>query len=365
MVTYEEALKSKETLYSKIKELSEQISDCKDSSKRYELEHRRKVLRDMYRDACYQLEYLRPVNEKKYKQNTTVMSAQSVTWDFFERSQTTWADIEGVTWTGLTNLDIPDDCNDKTFLTKALHSAMNGLTNAQRECILLYESGLSQDEIAQKRGTHRSTVSRNIRNGMRNLERYIIASLQARTCATEDGFDFLRFAETTEILTERMREYLYLLLTKNIYKIEIAKYLGVGRGSLYVSEKRIENNLSNVEPGIEPPSNGSNIIEKSDWINLPEKEIAERLALTPAAYYKWVCRNELVGGIPRIAYEVLRLNHLTAKEAGKEIGLSAETISRYRKLYAHIDISKIPEPERYYPRKKEKVDIRRLLVEAR
>ena len=363
MTVYEEALAQKVKLRGKLKELRAKLEETGDSRRRMDLEDRRKILRDMYRDACYQAERLRPAQEKRYKGGKTTVNTGAVSWDFFERCGTVWADVDGVAWSALQ--EEAESAGEKNFLLAALRSAMDSLTDAQRDCLLAYESGLTQEEIARRRGTCRATISRNIRRGLKRLENCIVASLQARACAGPDGFDFLRFAETTDVLTERMREYLYLLLTDQVKKIEIARFLRVNRGSLYVSGRRIEANLSTVRPGIPPPPVSGKIVERSEWMGKPEKELAAKLGLSPAAYYRWVCRGETVGGIPRVAYEVLRLGNLPAKEAAERLGMSVETIQRYRRQYAGTDVSGLAEPELYAPRQRETLDIRRLLREAR
>lgn len=364
MTAYEEALAQKGRLCGKLRELRAKLEETRDSCRRMDLEDQRKILRDMYRDACYQAERLRPVQEKRRGAGKkTVIHTGSVSWDFFERCGTVWADVDGTAWSELR--EEAESAGEKNFLLAALRSAMDSLTDAQRDCILAYESGMTQEEIARRRGTCRATISRNIRRGMKRLENCIVASLQARACAGPEGFDFLRFAETTDVLTERMREYLYLLLTDQVKKIEIAQFLRVNRGSLYVSGRRIEANLSTVRPGIPPPPATGKVVERSEWMGRPEKELAVRLGLSPAAYYRWVCRGETVGGLPRIAYEVLRLGGLPAREAAERLGMSVETIQKYRRQYAGVDVSALDEPERYVPRQRETLDLRRLLREAR
>lgn len=364
MISYEEAVADKQRIYDRIKKATALIEETSDSSARMNLRDRLKILRDMYRDACYQVERLRPVQEKRHKAvKKTTVNTGSVSWDFFERCGTVWSDIEGATWSELQ--EAAESAGERNFLLTALRSAMGNLTNAQRECLLAYEAGLTQKEIAQRRGTRKEAVGRNIRRGMKRLENCIVASLQARACAGPEGFDFLRFAETTNVLTERMREYLYLFLTDQVKKTEIARFLRVSRESLYASGRRIEANLSKVEPGIPPPPAIGKVVKRSEWMGRPEKELAERLGLSPAAYYRWACRGETVGGLPRIAYEVLRLGNLSAREAAQRLGMSAGTVKKYRKQYTGVDISGLPEPERYVPRQRETLDVRRLLREAR
>ena len=205
-----------------------------------------------------------------------------------------------------------------------------------------------------------------MRTGLERLERCILAALQAGDCAGPEGFDFLRFAEGTDVLTERQREYLYFLLTDGASMGEIARYLGMERSTMSHGSARVEANLAAVRPGL-AGERAARKVDRSEWADKSEKEIAAMLGLTPAAYYRHCCRGETVGGIPRLAYEVLRLGDIPAAEAARRLGLSAGTVRKYRRQYAGVDVSELDTPERYEPRarRREAPDLRRLLSEGR
>ena len=357
----------KKKLYARMKEVRAAIDNTRSSDERRRQQERLRVLRDMYRDACDQLEAARPAQEKRRRsQHRSALSVGGVGFDFFERCGMVWSDLEGCTWNELQDVVNDGSARDASFLLNALKGGLTALTDNQRECVMaLYARGMGVNDIAAERGVRPSTISRTLRTALERLEAYIVASLRARECLSPKGFDFLRFAESTEVLTERQREYLYFLLTDGASLCEIARFLELEKSTMSRGSGRIEANLSAVKPGL-ASAPASRKVRRGEWAGKSEKEIAAALGISPAVYYRNVCRGETVGGLPRLAYEILRLNGMTAERAAEELGLTAGTVRRYRKKYRGTDVSHIDPPERYTPRKRcqEVPDLRRMLKDA-
>lgn len=343
----------KSKIYTRMKEVRGIIDSATDPDERRKQQERLRILREMYRDACDQLEAARPPQEKRRKtQPRKIFSTDALSWDFFERCGVVWSDIEGRTWSALEDAAEAGTAREAATLLAALRNAIGSLTENQRETVMaLYSRGMTVESLAAERGVNPSTVSRTAKTALRRLERCILASLQAVKCAGPDGFDFLNFAEATNVLTERQREYLYFLLTDGASLGEIARYLDLERSTMSHGSDRLEANLAAVRPGL-GNAKAARKVDKSEWSNKSEKEIAEALGITPAAYYRHCCRNETVGGITRIAYEVLRMGDIPAKEAAQRLGIGVNTVRKYRKRYAGVDVSDWDEPERYTPRKR-------------
>lgn len=89
---------------------------------------------------------------------------------------------------------------------------------------------------------------------------------------TDAGFDFLGFAQATDVLTERQREYLYFLLTDGATMGEIARYLEVGKSTVSRGNRHIEENLSAVSPGL-PAAPAARKVDKREWRGKSEKKI--------------------------------------------------------------------------------------------
>ena len=361
---YEEAIAQKDKLYARLKEVRALLGTLTDADERRRQTERARILREMYNEALEACERLRPTEAKRHKaQPKKTLSADGVGFDFFERCGTAWADIEGYTWTALGQAAQAASGRQAAYLTQALTAAMASLTERQREILLLrYREGLSLTEIGQRLGIHRSSVCRCARQGLQRLEACILASLQARECQEAEGFDFLRFAGRTDVLTDRQREYLYLLLTDGVTLGEIARYLRTETSTISRGSRRIAERLAAVGEGLaERPS--ASRPRREDWAGRPEGEIAAALGLSPAVYYRLVCRGQTVGGLPRLAYEVLRLGDLPAAETARRLGLSEGTVRAYRRRFQGTDVSALPEPKPYTPapRPDRRADLRGIL----
>ena len=359
-----EALEQKKRLYARIKEVRTLVETTADAGERMRQSERLRILREMYRDACGQAEALRPAEEKRRKKppRQTVQTG-AVGFDFFERCGTVWADLEGRTWSELQDIASTGSARQAGFLLQALRSAMGTLTETQLECVMAYYAQKrTMPAIAQERGVRVSTVSRTLKRALEKLERCILASLKARDCVSEAGFDFLGFAQATEVLTERQREYLYFLLTDGATMGEIARYLEVEKSTVSRGNRHIEANLSAVSPGL-PATPAARKVDRREWAGKSEKKIAAMLGISPAVYFRSVCRKETVGGLPRLAYEVLRRRGLSARRAAEELGLTEGTVRRYWKRYEGVELAGAEPPEEYAPapRRRKPADLRRQL----
>ena len=353
---YEEAVAQKDKLYSRIKEVRSLLEHCRSGGERLRQTERLRILRDMYRDACAQVDALRPPQERRRKApKLQTIHTGGVGFDFFERCGTVWADIQEAT------------ARQADFLVQALRRSMAALTPLQLEVIMArYRDGLSLAEIARRRDCQRSTVCRVAKQALKKLERGVLAALQARECAEAEGFDFLRFAEATDVLTERQREYLYYLLSDGVTMAEIGAYLGVDRSSVKRGGDQIAGRLSAVAPAL-PAAPAARRPRREDWEGRSEGEVAAALGIAPAAYYRLACRDKPVGDLPRLAYEVLRLGDLSISQCARHLGMSESSVRAYRRRYRGVDVSALPEPEPYTPapRRRSQADLRGLLSRGR
>lgn len=365
---YEEAVAQKDKLYSRIKEVRSLLEHCRSGGERLRQTERLRILRDMYRDACAQVDALRQPQERRQKApKRQTIHTGTVGFDFFERCGTVWADIQGTTWSELGRQAQEATARQADFLVQALRRSMAALTPLQLEVIMArYRDGLSLAEIARRRDCQRSTVCRVAKQALKKLERGVLAALQARECAEAEGFDFLRFAEATDVLTERQREYLYYLLSDGVTMAEIGAYLGVDRSSVKRGGDQIAGRLSAVAPAL-PAAPAARRPRREDWEGRSEGEVAAALGIAPAAYYRLACRDKPVGDLPRLAYEVLRRGDLSISQCARHLGMSESSVRAYRRRYRGVDVSALPEPEPYTPapRRRSQADLRGLLSRGR
>lgn len=365
----QELEEEKRKIYNRMKEVRELMQTTTSSDERRRQSERLKILRDMYRNLVDQIEMIRPPEEKRHKAPPRRMiSSAAAGFDFFERCGSVWSDIEGRTWNEFSEIIESGSANQAAVLMRALSSAMLSLTERQTQFIIEYYSmGKKMTDIAADANITKSTVSRTIHRGLERIESYIIASLKVREHLGDDGFDFMGFANSTDVLTERQREMLYFLLTDKTSMLEIADYLTLCKSTVSRSWQRICDNLANVRTDI-PDAPSATKIAKHDWINSSEKEIAERLGISPAVYFRNICRYEKVGPYSRYVYEVLRLRgRKNTVEAAEFLGVSPCTVSKYWRMYPDFDPDEFPAPEPYSPariREDKSINIRRLLYEA-
>lgn len=359
----------KRKIYARMKNVRELIQSTTDSDERRRQTERLKILRDMYRNLVDQIEMIRPPEEKRRKAPPRRMvSSAAAGFDFFERCGSVWSDLEGRTWNEFSAIIESGSANQAAFLMRALSSAMLSLTERQAQFIIeYYSTGTKMVDIAARAGITGSAVSRTIQRGLKRIESYIVASLKVREYLGDDGFDFMGFANSTDILTERQREMLYFMLTDQTTMVEIANYLVLSKSAVSRTWQRIVGNLANVRTDI-PDTPAAHKVAKRDWINKSEKEIAKRLGISPAVYFRNICRNERIGPYSRYVYEVLRLRgEMTAAEAAKFLGVHIATVNKYWRMYPNFDPSEFPVPEPYSPariREEKSVNVRRLLHNA-
>ena len=71
------------------------IQDTTDPQERIRQTERLRILQGMYRDTLDNLERLRPPQEKHRKERHRKISLDAFSWDFLERTKTTFADLDG------------------------------------------------------------------------------------------------------------------------------------------------------------------------------------------------------------------------------------------------------------------------------
>ena len=364
-----EAQGERDRIYQRLKEARTAASEATDPGERMRQTQRLKILRDMYREACDRVERLRPPEAKRRKapKRAAVSTDCGVRWDFLERSGLVWSDLEGYTWNALGRLQEGADAHQGRLLSALLTRAWSTLTERQRQLLqACMAEGKSVSQTAEEAGVSKGTVSRVVRAGLRRLEAAVAASLVAMDCVDEAGtFDASRWAEVSGALTERQREYLYYLLTDGATMAMIAGQLQVNKSTVSRTNERIVERMAQAGPEL-PGRRPRRCARRADWRGRGEEEIAAELGISPGTYYRHICRHKPVGELSRFAYECLVRRQLPAEEAARELGCSPQTVRKYWARYAHVDVSALPAPAPYRPvrRKKEPLDLRRLLARA-
>lgn len=301
---------------------------------------------------------------------------------FFERCGTTFADIEGVTWNTLSLVMEKGAETEKSYILKVIRRAVNALPKRQRQIIQDYyfsEDEPNQKDLAEKYGICPSSVARTFSRARKNIINSTIASLIVFDCFTKDGkFDYIRFTNNCSILTERQRETLFFLLTDRVTFKEIAEYQKLNPATVYRSFSCILNKFESVCAGVYEVKSVIPV-SKEDWVDIPEKQIAEMLGIAPSVYYKNICRKERYKiynwkerkeeEVNRLTIEILvkRDKGIDETEIAKALGIGKQCVHRYLKFYNDYTIEEKPELDTYNPVQivKQNFNISQLLTKLR
>ena len=154
MTAYEAAVQEKDQLYARIQLVREEIKQEQDPGRRGEQKHRLRILFEMYHESLERLEALRPPQEKQHKAvkrtviHTGAAGADVNSFDFFERCDLTFADLEGnqVRWDDLGS----DNGESRARLMRALRRGRAAVSDRQREMLDLLLQGKTATEIAEQ-----------------------------------------------------------------------------------------------------------------------------------------------------------------------------------------------------------------------
>ena len=321
------------------------IQDTTDPQERIRQTERLRILQGMYRDTLDNLERLRPPQEKHRKERHRKISLDAFSWDFLERTKTTFADLEGTTWQaaeagGLT-------AKQAAALQKVLQRAVEKLSDRQHTYFFAHMEGQTIAQIAESHGVNPSTVSRTVARAEKILFHTICAHAFVGECISQDGVDLLRLATRANLLTLRQREMLYFLLTDGVSIREISEIVHRDRSTVCRSNAAVLRGFAGV--CLDMAEAVPRKIARSDWPGGSEAEIAAMLGLPKGFYYRFVCRDERVGPYTRYEYEILARRGMTVREAAADLGISPGTVKRYWQRYPDADLSQLHRPVPYSP----------------
>lgn len=354
MSELEQARKRRGELRERMKQAQEAAAGAGDCAERTRQRERARILKEMYREACGEVRRLEgkgaaPVPEKQKRNVDVALNCGAV-----------WADLEGVSWGQIEGRPWPETPSTGRQVKRIneLVRAAAGLCSQQQKLYLsaYYTEGLTQEEIGERFGTERSTVSRTLTRARGRMERYISAKLLLGRCVDGRGrFDYMKFLNSAAVLTERQKEMVYLILTRDTSCRDIAEYLGRTAKTVCKTVDRAEEKLSALAVTLDERWSAVTI-RRSDWAGRSEKELAQELGLSPSFYYRVVRRGECVEGIPLLHCAIL--HRLAAgesvKSAAKGLGCSAELVKRVRKTYAGRALPDFTEDYRPCPVRREK-----------
>lgn len=323
------------------------IRETTDPAERMRQTERLRILRGMYKDVLDNMERLRAPQEKHRRQSAKKISLEAFSWNFLEQSKTCFCDLEGTRWDTIENGGLT--ARQAAALQKVLKKAVEKLSERQKLYFFSHLRGNTLNEIAEENGVNTSTVSRTVARAERILFHTVCAHAFVGECISQDGIDLLRLASRANLLTLRQREILYFLLTDGCSMQEISEIIHRSRSTVSRSNDAILRGFAGV--CLDVNQTVPRKISKADWPGKSEAAIAMELGVPKGFFYRFVCRDERIGPYTRFEYEVLSRGTMTAKEAAADLGISVETVKRYRRLYPNADLSDLPRPTPYVPQK--------------
>lgn len=330
-----------EKLRNRISEYNEELKTCTDSKRKSELKLKINSLRGSINDLKEQIRHFDPESSLNVSRGSnTVTSSDKFGFNFFERTTVTWSDIEGHTWNQLEAGDFVevsrgeyDDTmaaisDDAKLLQDWMAESAAMLTDKQRVYMdMYYNDGLSLAMIADQFGVDPSTVSRTIRRGLTNMQKWVDSKRLAHTC-DERGlkFDWVTFLHEVPMLTDRQREVMLIILSRAPKdRDDLAIKLDIHNTTVTRTVQYAIHKLKKLNVFGREPSRKFNII---NWNDSDKYSLCLETGMPISFYYKFCFRDQRFNGITRYMYEIFRRYEAgyTYQEIADELGIKKTSV---------------------------------------
>ena len=330
-----------EKLRNRISEYNKELKTCTDSKRKSELKLKINSLRGSINDLKEQIRHFDPESSLNVSRGSnTVTSSDKFGFNFFECTTVTWSDIEGHTWNQLEAGDFVevsrgdyDDTmtaiNDDAKLLQAwMTESAAMLTDKQRVYMdMYYNDGLSLAMIANQFGVYSSTVSRTIRRGLSNMQKWVDSKRLAHTC-DERGlkFDWVTFLHEVPMLTDRQREVMLIILSRAPKsRDDLAIKLDIHSATVTRTVQYAIHKLKKLNVFGREPSRNFNII---NWNDSDKYSLCLETGMPISFYYKFCFRDQRFNGITRYMYEIFRRYEAgyTYQEIADELGIKKTSV---------------------------------------
>lgn len=334
--TLRAAKERRQVLNQRIREAKELAQTTRDGAERRRQLERARILHDMYVECNEEIARLegRKLAEKKQMLRGDGVFAGGLVWA--DLAGMTWGSADGLTWADIQQArDGAQTGRQLQLLTDLLNDGLDSCTPRQQAYIhAYYTDEMVLEEIAEDHGVNKSAVCRGIKRGLARVGHHVVARLCIAQCLDNGTFDYLKFAQQTQALTERQTELLYLAMTQDASYQMMADYLGRDKSTVFRGVERAEARLRTLRVDFLPEANPTRV-KFGDWAGISEKKLAEQLGLSRRFYYQAVHRGERVHGVPLLHYHILcRIRRgWSARDTANELGVSEGLCKRISKLY--------------------------------
>lgn len=340
-------------LNARMKEARRIAETTTDGAERRRQLERLRILKDMYKDCREEIARLegRTLAEQKSPLHIDAVFNTNRVWS--DLRGMTWGSLDGLTWSDIMQArDGAQTGHQRQLLIDLMNDSLRSCTEPQLKYIQAYYSNeLTMKEIAAQNGVAQSTVSRIIKRGLARVAHILVAKLFIGRCVDNGRFDYIKFAKSTSVLTERQTEMVYLALTEDASYTMMAAYLGRSKSTISRCMSRAEARLRKIKVDFIPWANPTQV-RFCDWSGISERELMERLGLSYKFFYRTLHQGELIHGLPLLHYHALCLLRTGWSEeaVSKKLEISKQLCRRVNRisLDAPLDLSLLPE---YHPDK--------------
>ena len=363
MTPLEEARARKTTIWGRYKQAREAMKEARDPAERRRQQDRARILQAMYKEADEEVKRLDPGYTAKKAKTTKTGAPMGKALDIVLQNGTLWSDLEGESWSrleGRTWADVENTSGrNAQILARMIADAIRRCTPLQQQYIKAYYADyLTVADIAEDYGVNPGTVSRVIHNGLRRIEQYVTAKLLLPKCIDGEGrFDYFLFVNSAQVLTERQKELIYLMLAQDTSYTDMARYVGRDVSVVCRTADRVEQRLRGLAVELDVDLSAVTV-RREDWAGRSEKELAQDLGLRPMFWYRTVRRADQVDGIPVAHYVILRQLRAGAepREAAGWMGCSVNYIKKVERQYRGRTLPDA-ELEEYRPRQPKRTSL--------
>lgn len=350
MTPAEECRAQLDKLKARVKEYREALARATTAQERGTIRGKIATCRAAIRDVQVQLDHLDPPEQRKArKAQRKKLDIGAMSFDFFERNNVVWSELDGHTWNQVEAGDVVEVGTSMEQLQSWMAEGSQRLTERQRLYLdAYYNDGLSLEAIGQLYGVNKSTVSRVVKNGMTRMQEWVDAKKLIRSCAAPSGrFDWKRYLEQVQVLTIRQKQLLLLVLTRlPRSQRELAEKLELQNCTVSRTLARAGRTVRKLDVrGGEPTS----VPQIRDWERADKFSLAIQTGMPLHFYYRYCFRGQRVAGLSRYMYEISRRREAgeTPEAVAEELGLKVRTVrtAYYRLKHDGVQVGHIPHPE--------------------
>lgn len=350
MTQLEECLEQKQKLTTRLQDYKTKLVEAKTSQERAEYKAKITVYRAALRDLQVQIDYLDPPKERSArKAQKKRLDVGALTFDWFERNNEVWSDIDGHSWAQIQDRDYVELGTDMQQLQHWLSEGSQRLTKRQRLYIdAYYNQGLSLQMIAEMYNVDKSTVSKVIKNGLSRMQDWIEAKKLIESCITDKtSFDWAQYLSKVPVLTDRQRQLMLLVLSGfPRTQEEMAEKLDLKQTTISRTLANAKNTILDLKV------RGGNPVSRpkiDNWDQADKFQLALQTNMPLYFYYRYCFRGQYIGGVSRYNYELScrREAGVSAEKTAEEFGLKPKTVrSAYSKLKRQsIKVGHLPIPK--------------------